>query len=142
EAEHRGDVDDRPAGPFEKRRGRLAHAHRAVEVDVDDLLEDLRVHLLAPADDAGAIDHDVEGLEGGDEAAHRRGAAYVEEAVDDAGRAFPRVGFRDFTLRRAGCDDMGAGIAEGFRERPANAARAAGHQDRAALEPARGPISG
>ena len=37
-----------------------AGAHRAVEVDVDDVGEDLGVELGAAADDAGAVDQDVE----------------------------------------------------------------------------------
>ena len=62
EAQHRRGVDD-AAARCGQQRGGGADAHRAGQVDVDDLGEGLRVVLGAAADDAGAVDQDVEPAE-------------------------------------------------------------------------------
>ena len=67
EAQHRCDIDDAAAVFRQPVERCLADAHRAVQVDVDHGLEDVRITLLPPADDAGTIDDDVEIFKGPDE---------------------------------------------------------------------------
>lgn len=67
EARHRSDVDDAAATGGQVLQRGLTDAHRPVEVDVDDCVEDLRLVLLSTTDDTCTVDNHVNVVEAGDE---------------------------------------------------------------------------
>ena len=85
-----------------------------------------RVVLGAAADDAGAVDDDVELAEPVDERAHGVAVAHVEAPHVDAGVA-ARGG--DLVVGRAGRDDGVARRRERARDAGADAARGAGDEN-------------
>jgi hypothetical protein len=118
EGEHRGDVDDRAAAPGEERAGRGADPHRARQVDVHHLGEDLGLQLGAAADDAGRVDDDVEPRLVPDQVRHRRCVAHVERCD---GHAVRRTLYAGQPRRH----HLGAGCREGPGDARADARGAA-----------------
>ena len=109
------------------RRG--ADAHRAVEVDVDRLGERDRVVLGAAADDAGAVDDDVELAEPVDQRAHRVAVADVEPPHVDAPAA-PRAASTSASVAPVATTASPRG-GERARDAGADAAGGAGDEDAA-----------
>ena len=127
EGENRGGVDDRAAGLGEARARGGAGPHRAGEVDVDDLGEDRRVELGAAADDAGAVDEQVEARQRGDQRPRRR-----RRRGRRGGRRRPPGQPRAAAATSASvapvASDRGAEAGEGPRDGEADAGGAAGDE--------------
>ena len=103
----------------EHRARACAEAHRAGQVDVEHFGEHRRIVLGAAADDAGAIDEDVEPRQIADRAPRspprRARRALRASRQRNAGRAACRVGF---VARRAGHGDDGTAAPQARRQSP------------------------
>jgi hypothetical protein len=132
QARDRGDVDDRAgAGAFQERQRRPDRPHGAEEIDID--AGGPAGLVMAGAEAGGVVDQDIDAAERGtgllDVALNRRA---VGEIADRGMRLDAVLGdLSAHLLQRlgaAGADrDRGARLGAGQRDRPPDAAAAAGH---------------
>src|SRR5690606_26373915 len=140
EAQHRGDVDDAASVGAHFLQGRLADAHRSVEIDVDDLVEDLWITLLAAPDDACTVDDHVNLVEAGDEGPDRGVGADVKDPVLDQAAWIALTGGFAFGFSRSRRVDLCARVTKAIGDGAADATRSTGDEDRAPRKPAPCPV--
>ena len=123
EGEQRRGIDDAAVRPGEKRTRGGAKTHRACQVDVEHFGEHGGIVLRTPADDAGAVDQDVERWQRREKCSDRGIVAHVERIRAPDRSAAVRLGRLGLGCARDGDDrtELGQCIAD----RRADAASAA-----------------
>src|SRR5207237_8899654 len=106
----------------EKLAGRRTYAHRAVEIDIDDLAEGLGIVLGRAANDARAVDDNVEAREPGDARADGGLVAYVDGERLPGTKCEPMASTFRFRFAGAGDGDAGTENAPCVGNRRSNAA--------------------
>ena len=117
-----------PPAAFSLSRASVHVAHRAGEIDREHFLEHAHVVLGAAADDAGAVDEDVEPRQVRHECGDRRLVAHVHRHGVAAAKRRGAARGHAFGGRRARDGDDGAQLGERVGDAGADAGRAADHQ--------------